>query len=46
MKLQQNLTERIARELVKLEATEFLGRLQKGLSIHAPIVEMKHSLIL
>jgi hypothetical protein len=25
MKLQQNLTERIARELVKLEATEFLG---------------------
>ena len=25
MKLRQNLTERIARELVKLEATEFLG---------------------
>jgi len=25
MKLRQNLTEKIARELVKLEATEFLG---------------------
>ncbi len=25
MKLRQNLTERIARELVKLETTEFLG---------------------